>query len=152
MAINRRDFLSGVAGACGASVLGSVAGLHPKALFANEAYSANPLPPPDQSGINHIVVVTMENRSFDHFLGWLPGANGRQAGLSFLDSQGEAHPTNRLKTFVGCSHPDPDHSYAGGRSEYDGGKMDGWLRTTTNDTFSIGYYVEEDLPFFAALA
>jgi len=56
-----------VAGACGASVLGSVAGLHPKALFANEAYSANPLPPPDQSGVNHIVVVTMENRSFDHF-------------------------------------------------------------------------------------
>ena len=30
--------------------------------------------------------------------------------------------------------------------------MDGWLRTTTNDSFSIGYYIEEDLPFFGALA
>jgi len=24
----------------------------------------------------------MENRSFDHFLGWVPGADGKQAGLS----------------------------------------------------------------------
>ena len=30
--------------------------------------------------------------------------------------------------------------------------MDGWLRTTSNDTFSIGYYEEADLPFYAALA
>ncbi len=81
MAIKRRDFLSGVAGACGASVLGSVAGLNPKALFAGETSSTNPLPPPDQSGINHIVVVTMENRSFDHFLGWLPGATGEAGGF-----------------------------------------------------------------------
>ena len=102
--------------------------------------------------IKHLFVLMMENRSFDHFLGWLPGANGQQAGLSYLDSQSETHPTNHLTTFVGCSHPDPDHSYAGGRSEYDNGKMDGWLRTTTNDTFSIGYYIEEDLPFFGALA
>jgi phospholipase C len=77
------------------------------------------------------------NRSFDHFLGWLPGANGRQAGLTYLDSQGEAHPTHRLTTFVGRSHPDPDHSYAVGRSEFDSGKMDGWLRTTKNNTLSM---------------
>jgi phospholipase C len=53
---------------------------------------------------------------------------------------------------VGCSHPDPDHSYAGGRSEYDNGKMDGWLRTSTNDSFSIGYYEQADLPLFGTLA
>lgn len=110
------------------------------------------LPDPEASGIEHIVVVMMENRSFDHLLGWLPGANGTQAGLTYLDSHGEAHPTHRLSTYVGCSHPDPDHSYAGGRSEYNGGQMDGWLRTTSNDVFSIGYYEEADLPFFSALA
>jgi phospholipase C len=110
------------------------------------------LPVPSASRIDHIVVVMMENRSFDHFLGWLPGANGQQAGLTYLDNQGEAHPTSRLNTFVGCSHPDPDHTYAGGRSECNNGQMDGWLRTGTNDTFSIGYYIEEDLPFFSALA
>ena len=33
------------------------------------------------SQIKHIVVCMMENRSFDHMLGWLTNANGRQAGL-----------------------------------------------------------------------
>jgi len=144
MTINRRDFLRNAAGAASAAALaGSV---------QPTADAAPTLPSPSDSQIDHIVVVMMENRSFDHFLGWLPGANGRQAGLTYLDSQMHAHQTSRLNTFVGCSHPDPDHSYAGGRSEYDHGKMDGWLRTSTNDTFSIGYYIEEDLPFFSALA
>ena len=142
MGINRRDFLRNVAGAASAAAL--TGNIH--------SAEAQSLPAPSASQIDHIVVVMMENRSFDHFLGWLPGANGRQAGLTYLDSQGGAHQTARLTTYVGCSHPDPDHSYAGGRSEYDNGKMDGWLRTTTNDSFSIGYYIEEDLPFFSALA
>jgi phospholipase C len=30
--------------------------------------------------------------------------------------------------------------------------MDGWLRTSTNDIFSIGYYAEQDLPLFSTLA
>src|SRR5262249_36610135 len=44
------------------------------------------------------------------------------------------------------------HSYDGGRTEYDAGKMDGWLRAGSNDEYSIGYYQEADLPFFSALA
>src|SRR4051812_22989125 len=44
--------------------------------------SAKPLPMAKKTGIQHIVLVMMENRSFDHFLGWLPGAAGQQAGLS----------------------------------------------------------------------
>jgi phospholipase C len=143
MSINRRQFLQRAAGAVSGAALAS-----PAALKAQQ----QSLPDPSGSGIEHIVVVMMENRSFDHMLGWLPGANGQQAGLSYIDSNGESHPTSRLSTFVGCSHPDPDHSYAGGRSEVDGGAMDGWLRTTTNDVFSIGYYEEADLPFYAALA
>jgi phospholipase C len=142
MAINRRDFIRGVAGASAAALTGA----------SPSSSQAQSLPAPSSSGIEHIVVVMMENRSFDHFLGWLPGSQGVQSGLTFTDSEGESYSTYRLTTFVGCSHPDPDHSYAGGRSEYDNGKMDGWLRTTTNDVFCIGYYAEEDLPFNAALA
>jgi phospholipase C len=146
MGINRRQFMRTVAGAAsGAALAGTVGGVR-------RAEAAQELPSPEASQIDHIVVVMMENRSFDHLLGWLPGANGHQAGLSYADSSGAEHPTWRLPTFVGCSHPDPDHSYAGGRSEYDNGRMDGWLRTTTNDVFSIGYYLEEDLPFYGALA
>jgi phospholipase C len=146
MGINRRQFFRRAAGAVSTAAFMGAAGSQ---QLAGQEQS---LPEPDASGIEHIVVVMMENRSFDHLLGWLPGANGNQAGLSYVDSKGESHPTSRLTTYVGCSHPDPDHSYAGGRSEYDDGKMDGWLRTTTNDTFSIGYYEEADLPFYGALA
>ena len=34
----------------------------------------------------------MENRSFDHYLGWLPNADGRQAGLTYRDKQGKSNP------------------------------------------------------------
>src|SRR5579863_535849 len=147
MSINRRDFLKGAAVASGASLAGSVLG---KRLVA--ASEKGLLPPPDKSGIQNIVVVMMENRSFDHYLGWMPGANGKQAGLTYKDKNGVPHKTTRLTSYTGCPHPDPDHSYQGGRSEYDGGKMDGWLRTTTNDIYCIGYYAEEDLKFFSAFA
>jgi phospholipase C len=111
------------------------------------------LPQPQNSGIEHIVVVTMENRSFDHFFGWLPNADGKQAGLTFVDTGGVAHPTYSLSgDHTGCPHPDPDHSYDGGRTEYDGGKMDGFLLDKSNDIFSIGYYGENDNPFLANLA
>src|SRR4051812_22148569 len=101
------------------------------------------------SPIQHVVVLMMENRSFDHFLGWVPGADGQQAGLSYTDAAGTTHPTFPLAPdFQGCAHPDPDHSYAGGRVEYDGGRNDGWLRAGANDVFAIGYYTQPDLAFF----
>src|SRR5439155_13010063 len=106
-----------------------------------------------RAGIDHVVVVMMENRSFDHMLGWLPGADGRQAGLTYFDAAGMAHATYALAPdYQGCAHPDPDHSYAGGRLEYDGGACDGWLRAGDNDEYAIGYYTAADLPFFAGAA
>jgi len=105
-----------------------------------------------QPNIEHVVLVMMENRSFDHLLGWLPNANGKQAGLSFPNKSGGTSPTYELAPdFTGCSYPDPDHSYSGGRVEIDGGKMDGFLMTTSGLN-AIGYYREEDLPFRSALA
>jgi phospholipase C len=96
----------------------------------------------------------MENRSFDHLLGWLPGADGRQAGLQFRDPAGKLHPTFSLAPtigFQGCNNLDPDHSWEGGRIQVNDGKMDGWLRAQS-DLFSIGYYERKDRPFFNELA
>src|SRR5258707_4026656 len=115
------------------------------------AASTASLPPPAQSGIDHVVVVMMENRSFDHFLGWLPGADGKQAGLTYTDTKGAAHPTFALAPdFQGCSYRDPDHSYEGARVEWNNGACDGWLRA--NDLWSIGYYRKQDLPFLGKAA
>jgi phospholipase C len=147
MSVNRRDFLRKAISVPAAAAACAIPNAKSQIEAANTV-----LPPPAASGIEHIVVVMMENRSFDHLLGWLPNANGSQAGLSYPDKNGNLQPTHRLNYYVGCSHPDPDHSYAGGRSEYDNGKMDGWLRTSSNDSFCIGYYEEADLPLFAALA
>jgi phospholipase C len=142
----RRRFLQGsVAAAGGAMLLGTKRG---------EAHPDRGLPDPERSGIEHVVVLMMENRSFDHLLGWLPGANGRQAGLRFEDPQGVKHKTFALADtigFQGCDNLDPDHSWEGGRIQVNGGKMDGWLKAQS-DLFSIGYYQRKDRPFFNELA
>jgi len=54
--------------------------------------------------------------------------------------------------FQGCGCGDPDHSFLGGRIEFNDGAQDGWLRANKNDTFSIGYYTQNDLPFVGEAA
>lgn len=120
----------------------------------SEAHPHDRLPDPERSGIEHVVVVMMENRSFDHLLGWLPGANGRQAGLRFADPSGAMHETFALAPTIGfqsCNNLDPDHSWEGGRIQVNGGKMDGWLKAQS-DRLAIGYYERADRPFFNELA
>ncbi len=142
--MHRRRFLAGIAATTGAFALGGIAA----------AAAARPgLPRPESSNIEHIVVVMMENRSFDHFLGWVPGADGKQAGLSYVDRTGALQQTYRLAPdFQGCGHPDPDHSYEGGRVEYNNGACDGWLQAGQNDTYAIGYYAQQDLSFYGHAA
>ena len=68
----RREFLKQVATVSGGLMLSGV---------SLKGQSSSVLPDPANSGIEHIVFVMMENRSFDHYLGWLNGADGKQAGL-----------------------------------------------------------------------
>ena len=150
----RREFLQRTALTAGlAAGLGTL--LDPDTLVAEAARKQrrNKLPSPRNLPIDTFVVLMMENRSFDHYLGWLPGADGRQAGLTYTDLAGAAHTTHRLAPdFQGCDHPDPDHSWEGGRAQVNSGAMDGFLRSGFNDEFSIGYYAEEDLPFVGHVA
>jgi phospholipase C len=172
--LSRRDFLRLSAAAGGGVALGGVtSSLRARPLLvAPPAPPPKPtrpgttlptLPPPSLTGIQHVVVVMMENRSFDHFLGWLPGANGMQAGLTYYDSNGVPHTTSPLSpNYQGCGFTDPNHSYEGGRVEYNGsitsedGPCNGFRFNGANpdDDFSIGYYGQSDLPFLgpAALA
>ena len=141
MRFSRRAFL----GAAAAAAVGA----QPLARGALAAPAA--LPRPARSGIDHVVLVVMENRSFDHLLGWLPGADGKQAGLSYTDAAGVPYATFPLAPdFQGCAYRDPDHSYDGARVEWNNGACDGWLRA--NDLYSIGYYRRQDLPFLGQVA
>jgi len=81
MTLTRRRMLAATGAAVGGLALASP-------LLAQGAAAsgpAQPLPAPGRSGIDHIVVVMMENRSFDHFAGWVPGSDGHQAGQRFVD-------------------------------------------------------------------
>jgi phospholipase C len=141
--LSRRRFLS-IAGATGA--LAAAGTLRPPRASGRPAT----LPKPAASGIEHVVVVCMENRSFDHYLGWVQGADGRQAGLRYRDEAGAWHATHHLQDRQGCGFEDPSHSYSGGRIQLAGGRCDGF-RKGDNDDYALGYYVREDVPLNAAL-
>jgi Phosphoesterase family len=87
-----------------------------------------------------------------HIPGWLPGANGVQAGLTFEDHEGVSHSTWHLDTFQGLQYGDPDHSYDDGRTQLNRGQCDGWLKAGTDDIFPIGYYKASDLEFYSQAA
>jgi phospholipase C len=121
---------------------------------ASAATAARLLPRPNEAPFDTVVVLMMENRSFDHVLGWLPGANGRQEGLRYADAHGVVHPTWPLAPeWQGCKFSDPDHTWQGSATQYAKGRCSGFLQTAPlGDRFPIGYYRKEDLPILSALA
>jgi phospholipase C len=157
-----------VGASAGATVTGSQ-------LLARAADAASPARLPQGSnGIQHVVVLMMENRSFDHFLGWLPGADGR-TDLDFASTDGNVYRNYPLAPdFQGCGYSDPDHSWEGFLVQHNGGRMDGFLQRPTApennpgvtlaaaNTFPVGYYTNRhhdgrhkqspDLPVIGALA
>src|SRR3954454_15992179 len=148
--LRRREFLQRAALTAGlATSLTTV--LDSETLVAQAAKRQDrrsPLPNPRHAPIDTFVVLMMENRSFDHYLGWMPEADGRQAGLTYKDKSGKAHATHPLAPdFQGCAFNDPDHSFEGGRQQLNSGRVDGFRRSGDNDDFAIGYYRERDLPF-----
>src|SRR3954470_23284362 len=152
--LKRREFLQRTALAAGlATALGTVLPSETLVAEAARKQRRRPLPAPKNLPIDTFVVLMMENRSFDHYLGWLPGADGRQKGLTFTDKTGKKVESQRLAPdWQGCAHPDPDHSWGGGRTQLNGGKCDGFLRSGDNDVFSVSYYAENDLGFIQAAA
>jgi phospholipase C len=150
--ITRRGVLA-LAG--GAAVMGVAAPVKSATAPENaDLETSSNLPDPANAPFDTVVVLMMENRSFDHVLGWLPGANGRQQALSYVDKDGTAHETWPLEPdFQGCAYDDPDHTWPGIAVQYAEGRCDGFLQTAkVGDKFPIGYYREDELPILSALA
>jgi phospholipase C len=145
---SRRRLLGGAA-AGGAALL--VSGTQIGRAAA--ATTASKLPKvPANSQIDHVVVVMMENRSFDHYLGWVKGADGPRANQKYRDADGVDHPIWHLDSFTGDAYHDPNHSRTGGIAELNGGACDGWLTAPNNDEYSISYYRSADLDFYRGAA
>lgn len=124
------------------------------------------------SPIDTVVVVMMENRSFDHYLGWL-GADERylERGRrrygkyfniiadnqqTYTGPQGEPESTRHMigwdylsNPYRGCDQSDPNHGWNAGRAQRDLGFV---APGANEDLLPLGYYEKEDLPFTAKLA
>jgi phospholipase C len=146
----RRGFLA-LTGALAAMGIGSGS---KGAADSESTQPSNRLPNPGDVHFDTVVVLMMENRSFDHVLGWLPGAKGWQPGLSYVDGDGVPHePWPLGPDFQGCAFEDPDHTWPGIAIQYADGRCDGFLKTAKpGDRFPIGYYREDELPILSALA
>ncbi len=72
------------------------------------------MPPAGLDNLKHIVVLMMENRSFDHMLGFAQSAawpiDGLQGDETNLDSTNVAVQVSNDAGFAGDFTPDPGHS------------------------------------------
>src|SRR4051812_46456364 len=144
--MRRREFLGKTAALAG--LAGAATALPLETLLSQaakvQAQRAR-LPSPSNMPIDTFVVLMMENRSFDHYFGWHPDADADN-DLVYPDDNGDPHPTHPLAPdYQGCGYGDPDHSWEGGRTQYNGGKLDGF-RKSPNDVSAIGYSHKEDPP------
>jgi phospholipase C len=137
------------------------------------------MPPAGLDNLKHIVVLMMENRSFDHMLGGLslvmengkkkyPLINGLTGNESNPDTKGAVVKVQPNAKFQGQLDPDPDHHFPGVDLQIFGGtppgpvrvaNMQGFVKdyfTQTNDvnrSHNIMYYFTPDkLPVLSTLA
>lgn len=144
--VERRDFFKAGIGAAGVAAVGATAAACAPAPGALKRRGPGP-----EAGIDHIVVVMMENRSFDHFLSWLPGASVAPKGITYLDDAGVAHEKHRYANWASCEMADPGHSRVAGLRQYNEGACDGFLFESP-DTYPISYHSADQLAFWQTAA
>ena len=119
--------------------------------------------PENLARIEHIVVLMMENRSFDHMLGYLSLEGGRadidglQASHANLHA-GVTYPVHHLQRTAFGPQQDPSHtglSVAQQLQNNNGGFVDDYAQTHPGDPdidLVMGYYNAADLPMYDFLA
>jgi phospholipase C len=111
----------------------------------------------EQMPFDHIVIVMMENHSFDNYLGMLP-KRGQPLADGFRFHNGKPVNANRLhgKPVPVYKMTDPCQTSDSGSQSWNdtheqiaGGTMGGFARTGVG---SMGYFDEDTLPFYYGLA
>jgi len=123
----------------------------------------------DAGRIEHVVVLMLENRSFDHMLGYLSLERGRTDVDGLRPGMANAvgatsYPIHRLgATHLPDERWDPDHSGGATREQINDGAMDGFAASyaqtlqgrglaNPDPGVVMGYYNHEDLPVYDHLA
>jgi phospholipase C len=121
--------------------------------------------------LKHVVVLMMENRSFDHMLGSLKAVDARIDGitpdLSNPDTNGNAVKPQPLAEFQAQLQPDPDHHFPAVDLQIFGGdtsanrvaNMQGFVKSYFNQQRDVAhsqkimyYFTQKQLPVLTTLA
>jgi len=119
--------------------------------------------------LQHIVVLMMENRSFDHMLGSLPGIGGIDDAGAYTnpDTNGNPVKPQPLAEFQAQLQPDPDHHFPAVDLQIFGGdtspnrkpNMQGFVKSYFHQQGDVGhsqkilyYFPKEKLPVLTTLA
>ena len=115
--------------------------------------------------VEHIVVLMMENHSYDNRLGMLfrPGADGFRIGRNGLPTAANPYPNGqvqhafRMPTTCQLSAR-PSQEWTASHNAYDNGRMDGFVSTPIDPLtteivggVAMGYWQAEDQPFYYSL-
>lgn len=117
--------------------------------------------------VKHVVQIMMENRSFDHYFGTMPGVRGfgdpdaikLSTGKSVFYQPDPKNPAGYplpwhldTRTTGAQAIPDTSHAWLVQHSAWNGGKMDNWVpahRAADGDAhgpFTMGHYERQDIP------
>ena len=92
-----------------------------------------------QTPLKNIVLLMQENRSFDHYFGLFPGADGYP-------------PCSPVTRAGSVCLPAPPHDIEAARAEFAGGTIDPERFRSLGGDGALSYYTGEDIPYYWALA
>ena len=165
--MKRRGVLKGLAAAAAAPVVAAAPAARALAGSAVGAALREPgsLPYPNRKAgtdtipqIEHIVVLMMENHSYDSKLGMLrrPGADGFTLGANGKPTASNPYPGGakiqhafRMPTTCQLSGH-PSQTWDASHTAYHGGKNDGFV--AASGAAAMGYWQRADQPFYYSLA
>ena len=126
--------------------------------------------PPDSAtlgSVNHVIVIYLENHSFDNLYGEFPGANGAagQSVMPQVDANGVAYPTlpaavngpipqglpnapYSLAPYLPLSSASPDltHEFYTEQAQINNGAMNRFVTLSNASALAVGYYPTMQLP------
>jgi phospholipase C len=179
--LSRREAMTGLgvglglaAVGCGGSAAGEGTGDPPAPPAAANGNPTTPTAPPSPTGttppptepppsakdllagIDHIVVLMMENRSFDHFLGALKSDSGYASKSTVNGLTGaETNPapdgsTVQVFKLANFTPEDPPHSWDKSHAQYNSGLNDGFVKAHAGASQNevMGFHDRSQIPLY----
>src|SRR5713226_6864183 len=106
-------------------------------IFSASTAKASIADPAAANPIKHILIACQENRTFDEYFGYYPRAGKFGVPSNYSQPDGNGGTVTPHHNFFSMSG-DLTHSWQAIHSEWNHGKMDGFV--TTDGSAALGYY------------